>query len=47
MRDRGLELLKRVLGGDANFRKGQWEAIESALNSKKTFLCHPLEGRNL
>lgn len=24
MRDRGLELLKRVLGGDANFRKGQW-----------------------
>lgn len=38
MRDRGLELLKRILGRDANFRKGQWEAIESVLNSKKTLV---------
>lgn len=38
MRERALELLKKSVGKDAEFREDQWEAIESVLQGKKTLV---------
>lgn len=38
MREKGLALLKRMLGRTAEFHYDQWESIESVLNRKKTLV---------
>lgn len=38
MRERALELLKKSVGRDAEFREDQWEAIEAVLEGKKTLV---------
>ncbi|HQL35907.1 MAG TPA: RecQ family ATP-dependent DNA helicase [Bacillota bacterium] len=38
MREKGLVLLKRMLGRTAEFHYDQWESIESVLNRKKTLV---------
>lgn len=38
MKERALELLKQAVGEEAEFREDQWEAIDAALNGKKTLV---------
>ena len=38
MREQALILLKKMLGTKAEFRDGQWEAIESILSGKRTLI---------
>jgi ATP-dependent DNA helicase RecQ len=37
-KERGRELLRRMLGNGAEFREGQWEAIDLAANQRKRAL---------
>ena len=32
------KLLKKMIGNNAEFHDGQWEAIENALNNKRTLI---------
>lgn len=34
----GEKLLKKMIGPSAEFNDGQWEAIENALNNKRTLV---------
>ncbi|MCR3921634.1 MAG: RecQ family ATP-dependent DNA helicase [Firmicutes bacterium] len=38
MRRKGEQLLKQMFGANAQFREGQWEAIEAVLNKKRTLI---------
>ena len=38
MKEKALLLLKSMLGDKAEFRKGQWESIESVLNNKRVLI---------
>ena len=38
MKERALYLLKKAVGGDAEFREDQWEAIEAVLSGKRTLV---------
>lgn len=38
IKGRALSLLKKAVGNDAEFRDGQWEAIEYVLTGKKTLV---------
>lgn len=38
MKNQAISLLRKMVGENASFHEGQWEAIESALNNKRTLV---------